>query len=107
MRIAIVTDFYYPSLGGITEHVDGQARTLTAMGHDVTVVTGKLLVTPPVADDDQSVPEPTLFPSTPRAVRCMNGSMISKGKPCGYSGSGCGLTMPISSQCPIAVSLPF
>jgi phosphatidyl-myo-inositol alpha-mannosyltransferase len=59
MRIAIVTDFYYPSLGGITEHVDGQARTLTAMGHEVTVVTGKLIVTPPVADDDQSVPEPT------------------------------------------------
>jgi phosphatidyl-myo-inositol alpha-mannosyltransferase len=59
MRIAIVTDFYYPSLGGITEHVDGQARSLTALGHEVTVVTGRLLRTPPVADDDQLVPEPT------------------------------------------------
>ena len=25
VRIAIVTDYYYPQLGGITEHVDGQA----------------------------------------------------------------------------------
>ena len=46
MRIAIVTDFYYPALGGITEHVDGQARELTALGHEVTVVTGRLLQAP-------------------------------------------------------------
>jgi phosphatidyl-myo-inositol alpha-mannosyltransferase len=59
MRIAIVTDFYYPSLGGITEHVDGQARALTVLGHEVTVVTGHLMSTPPVADDDLAVPEPT------------------------------------------------
>ena len=59
MRIAIVSDFYYPSLGGITEHVDGQARALTALGHEVTVVTGKLLRPPPVQDDAMAVPEPT------------------------------------------------
>jgi phosphatidylinositol alpha-mannosyltransferase len=59
MRIAIVTDFYYPSLGGITEHVDGQARALTALGHEVTVVTGRLLRPPPVQDDAMAVPEPT------------------------------------------------
>ena len=41
MRIAIVTDFYYPALGGISEHVDGQARALTALGHEVTVITGR------------------------------------------------------------------
>ena len=52
MRIAIVTDFYYPSLGGITEHVDGQARELTNRGHEVTVITGHLVRTPPVTDED-------------------------------------------------------
>ena len=40
MRIAIVTDYYYPMLGGITEHVHGQARELARRGHEVTVVTG-------------------------------------------------------------------
>jgi phosphatidylinositol alpha-mannosyltransferase len=59
VRIAIVTDFYYPSLGGITEHVDGQARSLQARGHEVTVVTGRILRTPPVQDDAMPVPEPT------------------------------------------------
>jgi phosphatidylinositol alpha-mannosyltransferase len=52
MRIAIVTDYYYPLLGGITEHVYGQATHLAARGHDVTVVTGKPLRTAPIADDD-------------------------------------------------------
>src|SRR4051794_32498596 len=59
VRIAIVTDFYYPSLGGITEHVDGQARGLQALGHEVTVVTGRIMRTPPVQDDAMPVPEPT------------------------------------------------
>ena len=58
LRIAIVTDFYYPSLGGITEHVDGQARELANRGHEVTVITGHLLRTPPVSDDALPVPEP-------------------------------------------------
>ena len=52
MRIAIVTDYYYPQLGGITEHVHGQATHLTALGHDVTVVTGHLTRPPAVVDDD-------------------------------------------------------
>ncbi len=50
VRIAIVTDYYYPQLGGITEHVHGQATHLTARGHDVTVVTGHLFRPPPVVD---------------------------------------------------------
>jgi len=58
VRIAIVTDFYYPSLGGITEHVDGQARGLTARGHDVTVITSHLVHSTPVSDDALTVPEP-------------------------------------------------
>src|ERR1700741_1150340 len=54
-----------------------------------------------------SVPEAGLFPSTPRPVRCMNGSITSCGKPCGYVGNGVAVTTPISSQCPVVVSLPF
>ncbi len=54
-----------------------------------------------------SVPEAGLFPRTPLPVRCMNGSITSKGKPCGYVGIGCGVTKPISSQWPVIVSLPL
>ena len=42
MKIAIVTDYFEPSLSGITEHVRGQARHLLALGHEVTVVTGNV-----------------------------------------------------------------
>ena len=52
MRIAIVTDYYYPHLGGITEHVHGQATELTRRGHDVTVVTGRVLRPPTIVDGD-------------------------------------------------------
>ena len=41
-----------------------------------------------------------MLPSTPRPVRCMNGSITSCGKPCGYVGIACGVTTPISSQWP-------
>jgi phosphatidylinositol alpha-mannosyltransferase len=58
MKIAIVSDYYYPSLGGITEHVHNQASTLTARGHDVTVVTGRPVSDPPVADSTAKRPAP-------------------------------------------------
>src|SRR5215218_5957868 len=54
-----------------------------------------------------SVPEAGWLPSTPLPVRCMNGSMTSKGNPCGYVGSACGVTTPSSSQCPVIVSFPL
>jgi phosphatidylinositol alpha-mannosyltransferase len=38
-RIAIVTQSYHPTVGGVTEHVDATARVLRGRGHDVTVVT--------------------------------------------------------------------
>ena len=40
-------------------------------------------------------------------VRCMKGSITSCGKPCPYVGIACGVTTPISSQCPVVVSLPL
>ncbi|GBE58278.1 GDP-mannose-dependent alpha-(1-2)-phosphatidylinositol mannosyltransferase [bacterium BMS3Abin01] len=42
MKIALVSEYYYPLLGGITEHVHNLARTLDRRGHDVTVITHNL-----------------------------------------------------------------
>lgn len=40
MRIGLVTQAYYPVLGGVTEHVWHLGRELQRRGHDVTVITG-------------------------------------------------------------------
>jgi phosphatidylinositol alpha-mannosyltransferase len=58
MRIAIVSDYYYPQLGGITEHVHGQATELTRRGHEVTVIAPRLVHVPRIVDGDD-VPERT------------------------------------------------
>ena len=57
MRVCILTDYYYPQLGGITEHVHGQAVNLAARGHDVTIVTGRLPHVPRAADQHDRVIE--------------------------------------------------
>jgi phosphatidylinositol alpha-mannosyltransferase len=41
MRIAMVTEFAYPVLGGVPEHVHNLSRQLAARGHDVTVLTSR------------------------------------------------------------------
>jgi glycosyltransferase involved in cell wall biosynthesis len=46
VKVAIVSDYYYPQLGGITEHVHGQASELARRGHDVTVLTPRLAIAP-------------------------------------------------------------
>jgi phosphatidyl-myo-inositol alpha-mannosyltransferase len=51
VRVAIVTDYCFPQLGGISEVVHAQALGLIGRGHEVTVVTGRLLRQPEVADD--------------------------------------------------------
>jgi phosphatidyl-myo-inositol alpha-mannosyltransferase len=40
MKIALVAENYFPTLGGIQEHVYHLARQLQARGHDVRVLTG-------------------------------------------------------------------
>ena len=42
MRIALVTEFYYPHLGGVTEHVHNLALEFSSRGHEVTVVTANM-----------------------------------------------------------------
>ena len=58
LRIGIVSDYYYPQLGGITEQVHGQATELTRRGHEVTVIAPKLLVVPRTVDPE---PPPANF----------------------------------------------
>jgi phosphatidylinositol alpha-mannosyltransferase len=42
MRVALVTEFYYPHLGGVTEHVYNLARSLNATGHHAIVITSHM-----------------------------------------------------------------
>lgn len=42
LKIAIVTEYYYPLLGGVTENVHHTALELAARGHDVTIVTSSV-----------------------------------------------------------------
>lgn len=41
LKIAIVSEYYYPLLGGITEHVHHTAKRLQARGHSVTIITSE------------------------------------------------------------------
>ena len=42
MRIALVTEDYYPQLGGVPEHVHNLALQFRARGHAVTIVTSRM-----------------------------------------------------------------
>jgi phosphatidylinositol alpha-mannosyltransferase len=42
MRVALVTEFYYPHLGGVTEHVHHLGRELRRRGHEATVITSHM-----------------------------------------------------------------
>lgn len=42
LRIALVTEYYYPHLGGVTEHVHYFARTARKLGHHVDIITSNI-----------------------------------------------------------------
>ncbi len=42
MRIALVTEFYYPHLGGITEHVHNLAAQFREWGHEAVIITSRV-----------------------------------------------------------------
>ncbi|MHB1412359.1 MAG: glycosyltransferase family 4 protein [Thermoleophilia bacterium] len=42
MKVALVSEYYYPLLGGITEHVHNLALALSKRGHEVVVITHNL-----------------------------------------------------------------
>ncbi len=42
LRIAMVSEYYYPHLGGVTEHVHYLSRELRALGHHVDILTSTI-----------------------------------------------------------------
>lgn len=42
MKIGIVSEFYYPLLGGVSEHIRSVAGELKALGHEVVVISGHM-----------------------------------------------------------------
>lgn len=46
MRIALVTEYYYPHLGGVCEHVHFLAREARRRGHHVDIVTSRIGAAP-------------------------------------------------------------
>ncbi len=44
MKIAIVSEYYYPLLGGISEHVHFFAKECANLGHEVTIITSEPLI---------------------------------------------------------------
>jgi phosphatidyl-myo-inositol alpha-mannosyltransferase len=42
LRIGVVTEYYYPHLGGVCEHVHFFAREARRMGHDVDIITSHM-----------------------------------------------------------------
>lgn len=53
LSIAMVTEYAYPILGGVSEHVHFLSRELAQRGHDVTVVTGNVGESAEVAELDR------------------------------------------------------
>jgi phosphatidylinositol alpha-mannosyltransferase len=51
VRIGIVTEYYYPSIGGVQEHVHHFAREARRLGHTVKVVTSAMPDLPPPEGD--------------------------------------------------------
>jgi phosphatidylinositol alpha-mannosyltransferase len=52
LRIAIVTEYYYPHLGGICEHVHFFAREARRQGHHVDIISSRL---------PEAIPEPNVL----------------------------------------------
>ena len=46
LRIGVVTEYYYPHLGGVCEHVHFFSRQARALGHHVDIITSKIDGTP-------------------------------------------------------------
>jgi len=55
MRIALVTEFYYPHLGGVTEHVHNLAKVYNAAGHQTLVVTSNMTMPRDTPDSHEYV----------------------------------------------------
>ena len=52
MRIALVSEYYFPHLGGVTEHVHNLATVLNRSGHHAIVITAHMAAPPNPEDPD-------------------------------------------------------
>lgn len=78
LHVALVTEFYYPHLGGVTEHVHFLRRELVARGHRVTIVTSHMK---PVVEDGPDVVRvgtSRVFPSNGSQARLTTGWGLSR-----------------------------
>jgi len=50
MRIALVSEFYHPHVGGVTEHVHNLAEQFRRLGHEVTILTSNMVGQEPDED---------------------------------------------------------
>jgi phosphatidylinositol alpha-mannosyltransferase len=55
LSIAMVSEYVYPTLGGVSEHVHFLSSELAARGHDVTIVTGNIGDAGEVAAQDRQM----------------------------------------------------
>lgn len=45
LKIALITDNYFPQIGGVEYCVDALGRNLAALGHEVCIITRKRKIT--------------------------------------------------------------
>lgn len=74
MKIGIVTEYYYPTLGGIQEHVHHFALEAMARGHQVRIITSLVKDIPP----DQGAVERVPITRLGRSVPIVNNGSIAR-----------------------------
>ncbi len=109
MRIGIVTEYYYPSIGGVQEHVHNFAREARRLGHTVKVITSEMPDLPPPAGEAAG----------PDVLRIARSRAIYKNGSFGRVSSGYGLASTMAEvlererfdvlhvHCPLTPVLPF
>ena len=80
LRVGIITEFFYPNLGGVTEHVYHLSRRLALRGHQVDIITSR--VRNPLKKGDEApplglVPGQNLVRIGPGIPVISNGSLAS------------------------------
>src|SRR5512132_3346826 len=82
MRIGIVTEYYYPSIGGVQEHVHHFAREARRLGHSVKVITSRM----------PDLPAPTGDAAGPDVLRIATSRPVYNNGSFGRVSSGPGLS---------------
>lgn len=96
MKIGIVTEYYYPTLGGIQEHVHHFAACARRFGHDVRIITSRV-------DDELAAVSSNLSGAARRSSDSLDGVIrvgvsrpLLAGRSIGRISSGVGLSRKIA-----------